>query len=182
MDMVEGDGAGRALLVSYSSARRAAGTFHRALSHWSNVAIVERSVLVEYTAGQMYALVDCVERYPEFLPWCGGAVVQLREPGRVLATVQIAFRGVRHAFSTENTTTPDRRIDIRLVDGPFRQLDGAWVFTPLGETACNIQLRLHYEFSSRILEKLVGPVFDHIAGSFVDAFVARAAQVHGPRP
>lgn len=143
------------------------------------MAIVERSVLVEYAAGQMYTLVDDVERYPEFLPWCGGTVIHAREPGRVRATVQIAYRGVRHAFSTENTTTPDRRIDIRLVEGPFRHLDGSWVFTPLGDTACKVQLRLHYEFSSRILEKLVGPVFDHIAGSFMDAFIARAGQVHG---
>lgn len=143
------------------------------------MAIVERSVLVEHTAGQMYTLVDAVERYAEFLPWCGGTTVHLREPGRVRATVQIAFRGVRHAFSTENTSIPEKRIDIRLVDGPFRHLDGSWAFTPLGDTACKVHLRLHYEFSSRVLEKLVGPVFDHIAGSFVDAFVIRAGQLHG---
>lgn len=169
--------------VGYSSGRYpAAAFFVQGNLSWCNVAIVERSVLVEYTASQMYALVDGVERYAEFLPWCGGTQVRLREPGRVQATVQIAFRGVRHAFSTENTSTPDRRIDIRLLDGPFRHLDGEWVFTPLGETACKVQLRLHYEFSSRLLERLVGPVFDHIASGFVDAFVVRAAQLHGLRP
>lgn len=136
---------------------------------------------MEYTAGQMYALVDGVERYPEFLPWCGGTQVHLREPGRVRATVHIAFRGVRHAFSTENISAPGRRIDIRLVDGPFRQLEGSWEFTALGETACKVHLRLHYEFASRILERIVGPVFDHIASGFVDAFVARAVQMHGVR-
>jgi len=146
---------------------------------WCSVAIVERSVLVEYTASQMYALVDGVERYPEFLPWCGGTHVHLREPGRVRATVQIAFRGVRHAFSTENVSTADERIDIRLVDGPFRHLDGSWSFTALGDSACKVHLRLRYEFSNRILERLVGPVFDHIASGFVDAFVTRAGQLHG---
>jgi len=142
------------------------------------VANIDRSVLVPFTPDQLYALVDRVEDYPRFLPWCGGTTVEGRDARSTRASITIDFKGIRQRFSTENVNDPPNRIDMRLVDGPFRTLDGTWQFQPLGEGACKVQFRLHYEFASKILEKLVGPVFDHIAGSFVDAFVARAEQVY----
>lgn len=129
----------------------------------------------------MYALVADVPRYPEFLPWCGGAQVLSQSDAVVHAAISIDFRGIRQKFSTENRLREPELIEMKLLDGPFRELDGSWRFKPLGEQACRIDFRLHYEFSSKILEKLVGPVFHYIANSFVDAFVRRAAQLYGPR-
>ena len=142
------------------------------------LANIDRSVLVPFTPAQLYALVDRVEDYPRFLPWCGGTVVHGRDDHSTRAAITIDFKGIRQSFSTENVNTPPNRIDMRLVEGPFKKLDGTWQFHALGDDACKVEFRLHYEFSSRLLEKLVGPVFDHIAGSFVDAFVTRAEQVY----
>lgn len=136
-------------------------------------------MLVDYTPEQMYALVDAVEAYPEFLPWCGGTVVQARDETRTRATIMIDYRGIKQKFSTENAKERPSQIVMRLVEGPFRHLDGNWQFQALGAGACKVRLQLNYEFSSRLLEKLVGPVFDYIATSFVEAFVARAAKVYG---
>ena len=143
------------------------------------MAEVVRSVLVEHSPAEMYALVDAVEKYPEFLPWCGGAQVHLRDAAVTRATILINYHGVRQGFTTENAKREPEEMRIRLVEGPFRVLDGTWRFAALGERACKVELRLHYEFSSRILEKLVGPVFNHIATTLVDAFAKRAEQVHG---
>jgi len=142
------------------------------------MASVERSVLVGYPAQQMYNLVDDVERYPEFLPWCAGTRVETRDGRSTRATILIDYRGIKQSFVTENRTHPAERIEIHLVSGPFRKLEGLWLFTPLTPDACKIQFRLHYEFSNRLLEKLVGPVFRHIAGTLLDAFLQRARQLH----
>jgi ribosome-associated toxin RatA of RatAB toxin-antitoxin module len=141
---------------------------------------VDRSVLAPYSADQMFALVDDVESYPQFLPWCEGTRVQLREPGRTVATIRASFHGLRQEFTTENTNLPGERIDIALVSGPFRTLRGHWQFTPLGDRGCRIEFRLQYQFASRILEKAAGPVFHRIADSFVDAFVQRAERKFAP--
>ena len=143
------------------------------------MALVERSVLVAYSAQQMYALVDGVERYPEFLPWCGGTDVEHRDAQLTRASVRIAYHGIHQSFKTENHTQAPLRIEIRLVSGPFRTLDGTWRFTPLSAQACRVDFRLHYEFSNKLLEKLVGPVFSRIANTFVDAFVKRAERLYG---
>jgi ribosome-associated toxin RatA of RatAB toxin-antitoxin module len=145
------------------------------------MALTQKSVLVEYSAAQMYALVEDVARYPEFLPWCGGAEVLGREADTMRAAITIDFRGIRQRFSTENRHVPGSLIEMKLLDGPFRELDGSWKFKPLGEDACRIDFHLHYEFSSRLLEKLLGPVFHYVANSFVDAFAKRAGQLYGPR-
>lgn len=140
---------------------------------------VKRSVLVGYTPEQMFALVDAVERYPEFLPWCGGASVSQGDGNHVRATIEIRFRGIKQRFTTENTRRPPTEMDIRLVEGPFRELDGHWRFTGLGERGCKVEFRLRYEFSNRLLAKLLGPVFDFIANSLVEAFVERADRLYG---
>ena len=148
-------------------------------SRIDSMALVEKSVLVQFTPEQMFRLVDQVEDYPAFLPWCGGSSVSDRGAATLRATVIINYRGVRQSFTTENTRVQPESIDVKLVDGPFRQLDGSWRFRPLGQEACKIEFRLHYEIASRILDKLLSPVFNHIANTFVDAFVKRAEQVYG---
>jgi ribosome-associated toxin RatA of RatAB toxin-antitoxin module len=142
---------------------------------------VNKSVLVHYSAAHMYELVDSVERYPEFLPWCGGATIAFRDERTTRATIQINYRGIKQAFTTENEKEPGRAITIKLVDGLFKVLDGHWRFTALAEDSCKIELELHYEFASRILEKLVGPVFNYIANTMIEAFVRRAEQLYGVR-
>jgi ribosome-associated toxin RatA of RatAB toxin-antitoxin module len=142
------------------------------------MAIVEKSVLAPYSAGQMFALVDDVPAYPQFLPWCGGSSVAPVDATKVHATVDINYHHIRHSFTTENVRQAPDRIDIRLKSGPFSTLEGSWLFIPLGDSACKIELRLHYEFSSKLLEMAVGPVFHYIANNFVDAFVHRAEKIY----
>lgn len=142
------------------------------------MALVEKTVLVPHSAEQMFRLVDGVEAYPQFLPWCGGASVSEPDGDTVHATVHIDYHHIKQQFTTENVRTPPHQIVMTLHEGPFRQLDGNWRFIPLNESACKIEFRLHYEFSSKLLEKLVGPVFNYIADSFVDAFIHRAEKVY----
>jgi ribosome-associated toxin RatA of RatAB toxin-antitoxin module len=140
---------------------------------------INKSVLVDQSAARMFALVDDVEKYPDFLPWCGGSAVSYRDSILTRATIQINYRGIRQSFSTENTKCEPDSMQIRLVEGPFRTLEGTWRFLGLGDgNACKVELNLRYEFAGRLLEKLVGPVFGHIANSLVDAFVKRAHVVY----
>jgi ribosome-associated toxin RatA of RatAB toxin-antitoxin module len=143
------------------------------------MAVVEKSVLIERTVHQMFDLVDRVEDYPQFLPWCGGTELLERTPTKTSARLHIDYHGLKAQFATENAKEPPLRMSIALREGPFRRLDGGWRFTPLGETACKVEFSLRYEFSSRILEKAVGPVFNHIATTFIDSFVKRAQQIYG---
>lgn len=139
---------------------------------------VTRSALVPFSAQQMFDLVEGVEQYPLFLPWCSGTAVGHRDSEITRATIHINYRGIRQSFSTENHKQSPERMTLQLVEGPFRKLDGEWCFTALGSEACRIDFRLSYEFSSAVLEKLVGPVFGHIAGTMVDAFLKRADTVY----
>lgn len=141
--------------------------------------VVEKKVLVGHSAQQMFDLVDAVEDYPKFLPWCDDAKVIHRDETHTRATIHINYHGVTHSFTTENTKNPPQSMTIRLVEGPFKVLDGQWRFNALSPEACKIEFCLHYEFSSWILEKLVGPVFSYIANTMVDAFVQRAEKVYG---
>jgi len=143
------------------------------------MAMVNKTALVQYTAEQMFGLIDAVELYPEFLPWCGGATVSFRDTAVTCATIIINYRGIRQSFSTENRKTPPELMTMTLIDGPFRKLDGEWRLKPLGSDGCKIDFGLHYEFSSTLLEKLIGPVFGYIAGTMVDAFLQRADRLYG---
>ncbi len=143
---------------------------------------VQKSVLIWYSAPEMFALVTDVPRYPEFLPWCDHAAVLAEEPDGMTAEVGIAFGGIRQTFTTHNRHVAGRSVALELVDGPFSSLDGQWTFTPVGDEAqraCKVELKLGYSFKNSALAALVGPVFDKIAGSLVDAFVKRAEQVYG---
>lgn len=139
---------------------------------------VSKSVLVEHSAERMFDLVDRVEDYPEFLPWCGGTTVLERTHETLVSRIDINFHGVRAHFTTANDNEPPHRIVISLRDGPFRELDGSWRFRPLRTQACKVEFDLRYDFASRVLEALIGPVFNHIAATFIDAFVKRADDLH----
>ena len=143
------------------------------------MAVVHKSVFLGYSAQQMFDLVAGIEDYPKFLPWCGGVEIKERSEHKVVASVGINYHGVKQSFTTSNENTPPTTIKMALVDGPFKCLDGVWTFKPLREDACKVDLELHYEFSSAILAKLVGPVFGVIANSMVDSFCKRAETVYG---
>lgn len=127
----------------------------------------------------MFNLVDDVAKYPEFLPWCDGTTVVHLSETVTHATVNINYHHVKHSFSTENKRNPPLLIEMNLLNGPFEHLDGHWRFIPLSDEACKIEFRLHYTFSHKILEKLVGPVFHMIANSFVESFIGRADTIYG---
>ena len=139
---------------------------------------VIKTVLVAHSALRMFELVDAVEKYPEFLPWCGGGECNFRDANITRATLHINYRGIRQSFSTENLKTPPALMQIRLIEGPFKTFEGSWRFTDLADKGCKVELSLHYEFSNRLLEKLIGPVFGYIANSMVDAFVKRANSIY----
>ena len=143
------------------------------------MAVVHKSVILGFSAEQMFELVARVEDYPKFLPWCGGVEVRDRSEHGVVASVAIHYHGIHQSFTTSNANTRPTSIRMTLVDGPFKTLDGTWTFKPLREDACKVELDLHYEFSSRILEQVIGPVFSMIANSFVDSFSKRAETVYG---
>jgi len=143
------------------------------------MAVVEKSILIERTAAQMFELVDRVEDYPKFLPWCGGTELIERTETKTAARLHISYHGLKAHFATENAKEAPRRMTVCLREGPFRHMDGLWRFTPLGESACKVEFRLQYEFSNRLLEKVLGPVFHHIANTFVDSFVQRAHHLYG---
>jgi ribosome-associated toxin RatA of RatAB toxin-antitoxin module len=143
---------------------------------------VHKSVLIWYSAEEMFALVTDVARYPEFLPWCDHSAVLSEDERSMEAEIGIAFSGIRQTFTTRNEHVPGREVNMKLVKGPFSRLDGHWKFIPLGageQRACKVELNLHYGFDNAALSALVGPVFDKIAGNLVDAFVKRAEQVYG---
>jgi ribosome-associated toxin RatA of RatAB toxin-antitoxin module len=143
------------------------------------MASVHKSVLVPYSARQMFELVERVEDYSKFLPWCAGARELERNNDRVVVRIDINYHGVRAHFTTANHNQSPERIVMELRHGPFRHLDGTWSFRALAETACKVELELTYEFAAHSLEKLIGPVFGHIATSLVDGFVKRANVVYG---
>lgn len=142
---------------------------------------VHKSVLIWYNADEMFALVTDVPRYPQFLPWCDHATARLNDDKSVSAEIGISFGGIRQSFGTHNHHIEGRQVRMKLTHGPFSQLEGQWDFTPLGDAsqrACRVELQLSYGFSNSTLARLVGPVFDKIAASMVDAFVKRAEHVY----
>lgn len=147
---------------------------------------VKKSVLLSYSAPEMYALVTRIPDYPRFLPWCEKAEVLTNDASVMTARLHLAYGGLRHTFTTRNTHVADSSVLVALVDGPFSVLEGAWRFVPLtlggsDEPACKVEFDMRYAFANRALELVVSPVFDRVANTFVDAFVKRAEQVYGER-
>lgn len=143
------------------------------------MALVQKSVLIAHSAQEMFDLVEDIESYPSFLPWCSRTRVDFRDARKTVATLHVSYLAVRSHFTTENDKERPSRMTLKLVDGPFRQLEGLWHFKALAERACKIEFQLSYEFSSKLLEKMIGPVFGQITTTFVDAFVKRADDVYG---
>jgi len=142
---------------------------------------IARSAIVPHSAAQLYALVEDIESYPRFLPWCVGAEVRSRGPGATLATLTVGVSGVKQSFTTQNENRAPEAIDLKLVEGPFRHFAAAWRFQPLGGQACKVEFSMEFEFSSRTLATLLRPVFEHIADSMVNAFTRRADEIHGAK-
>jgi ribosome-associated toxin RatA of RatAB toxin-antitoxin module len=140
---------------------------------------VERSVLVLHSASQMFDLVADVEKYPQFMPWCGGASVSDHDAHGMQASITIAFAGIKQTFTTRNNHHYPSCIELELVDGPFSDLTGKWEFISLSQDACKVLFTLNYQFSNRTLETLVGPIFNRIASSFIDSFTQRALVCYG---
>ena len=138
---------------------------------------VVRSILVPHSVATMYALVNDVPSYPQFLPWCGGARIIEQTDTLMQAAVDIAYLGVRQTFTTRNTLVLNERIDLALVSGPFSRLSGQWRFKQLGDIGCKVEFELNYAFDG-IIGAVISPVFDRIAATFVDSFVKRADALH----
>jgi ribosome-associated toxin RatA of RatAB toxin-antitoxin module len=145
------------------------------------VTTISKSALVPYTTQEMYSLVRDIEAYPQFLPWCTEARVLSHEHDEVRASIGFAVSGLSRSFSTRNYHQVNKMIEMQLVEGPFSSLHGCWQFDTLGDTGCKISLFLEYDFSSRMLGMVVGPVFNQIANTLVDSFRQRAAEIYGPR-
>ncbi len=143
---------------------------------------IQRSALVHYSAAEMYALVNDVDDYANFLPWCRSSKVISSSETEMTASVEIAKGVLNQTFTTHNTLEKDRRITIALKDGPFKQLEGYWLFEPLKtDNACKVSLNLDFEFNSAMISIAAKPIFTQIANSLVDSFCKRAVEVYGER-
>lgn len=143
---------------------------------------ISRSAIVDHDTASLYAIVEDVASYPGFLPWCVAAEVRERSEMHTIATLSIGIRSVRRSFTTRNSNDPPHAIGIRLVEGPFRHFEANWRFTPLAEHASKIEFHMAYEFSSTALAALLGPLFQSIADTMVEAFTRRADELHGKHP
>jgi len=141
---------------------------------------ISRHSLVMYPPEKMYDLVNDVEAYPSFLPWCRDSKILSQSENEMSASLDLAKGGLHHQFSTRNQLVPGQSIDIALIDGPFQHLEGHWKFVMIGDNqGCRVQLDMDFEFSNRLVSMALGPVFTQISGSLVDAFCKRAKEIHG---
>ena len=139
---------------------------------------VTRSALVSFSADQMFSLVNDVARYHEFLPGCSGSRVIESSDSTMVASVDVSKAGISKTFTTSNRLADGAEILMELVGGPFKKLQGGWYFTPLDEQACKVELKLEFEFSSRMIEMAFGKVFNELTSNMVSAFTQRAKQVY----
>lgn len=142
---------------------------------------VNRNAIVAHTNQEMYALVIDVEAYPQFLPWCCSTRLLSRKPDQVCAEIEVCRMGIHQSFATCNRLVENQQVNIALTEGPFTRLDGAWRFTPLGATACKVELTLDFEFSGALINRAFGAIFGQIANTLVDSFCKRADALYGLR-
>jgi len=143
------------------------------------VTCISKTALIPYSAEKMYDLVADVDNYQNFLPWCGGSKVLSKTDDEVKGQVVIQHMGMNKTFTTLNRMQKNKMIEMRLVDGPFRHLEGFWRFDALDENGCKISLDLEFEFSNKVMSMAFGPIFSQIANSMVDAFCKRAIVIYG---
>jgi len=141
--------------------------------------IVKKSRVIDYSCEQMFKLVNEVEHYAEFLPYCSQSTVHHRDPDEVQATLVISAAGINKSFTTRNLLQHNKMIEIRLVDGPFSHLEGFWRFDEEGEGGCRISFDLEFEFAGRMFSMLLGPIFEQVTDKMVDAFCDRAGTLYG---
>jgi len=139
---------------------------------------VKRSALVMHSAENMAGLVNDVDRYTEFLPWCGGSKVLEQSETEMVASITITFKGIKKTFTTRNQMIGYEKTIMVLVDGPFNELYGYWLYKELGPEASKISLNLEFDFSNILITRTVGPVFKAIADSMVESFCKRADQIY----
>ncbi len=147
-------------------------------THWRAMNVLKRSAIVPFTCRQMFELVNNIEEYPRFLPWCHRSHIVSRTDTEVVATLEIAWKGIHKSFSTRNKLQPYDRVEIELVNGPLQRLDGVWQFVALDEHACKVLLDLEFEFAGGFIDRFFQPVFQHIANTLVDAFCKRAREIY----
>src|SRR5689334_21157826 len=136
----------------------------------------KHTAMIADTPERMYALINDVERYPEFVPWCTAARIDSRKEGEMVATLNIKRGPLNTEFTTRNLLEPDHRVPMQFVSGPYRVLEGLWTLTPLGDLGCRVELEMRFEFANRVAGAMFEPLFEGTAGSLVDAFVRRARE------
>lgn len=141
--------------------------------------VLKRNAIVPYSTQQMFELVDNIEEYPRFLPWCQHSHVLSRTKEEVVATLEVAWKGIHKSFTTKNRLLPYERVDISLVNGPLKHMEGIWNFQSLQAHACKVMLDLEFEFAGSFIDRLFQPVFQHIANTLVEAFCKRAVDLYG---
>lgn len=139
---------------------------------------IKRSALVTFSPEQMFDLVIDVERYPQFLPWVAGAELHQRSEHDLLASMEMSRSGVRERFTTRNEFDRPAFMTMQLVEGPFRLLQGRWTFAPIGDAGTRIELEMRFEFANPVVSMLFGKAFEQSCGQLIDAFIARARQLH----
>ena len=139
---------------------------------------VSRNALVPYSAAQMYALVNDIESYPEFVPWCSKSSSKAISVIEKEAALFFSRGAIKTSFTTRNTLSPDARIELQLVDGPFNQLHGVWQFIDIDDQGSRVQLDLSFELSSRMLKIALESFFSQICDRLVTSFVQRASEVY----
>lgn len=139
---------------------------------------ISKHALVPYSASQMYALVNDIESYADFLPWCSRSDILEKTEQEIKASLNIAYGSLNKSFTTLNKLTPETKMEMLLVEGPFKKLHGEWLFTQLGDDGCKVSLELEFEFKSKLISMTMGPVFSQIANTLVDSFSERANKVY----
>jgi ribosome-associated toxin RatA of RatAB toxin-antitoxin module len=141
--------------------------------------IVKKSVIVTHPPEKIFRLVADIENYPKYLPWCTQAVIREQTEHEVVGAVYIEYLKVKTYFVTRNINFPYSKIDMQLVEGPFKELAGSWNFLPLGEHGCKVEFSLEYKFSNYFVEKIIGPVFNYISKNIVECFIQQANKQYG---
>ena len=142
---------------------------------------ISKTTLVPYTSDEMYVLVNDIESYPSFLPWCTEAKILSQQEESLTATLSMALGKIKQSFTTENTMQDGSRIDIQLIEGPFKHLSGYWRFIQEDDQSCHIHLHMHFEFKNKIIKHMLGKAFYKVMDTLVDSFVQRAQQIYGSR-
>lgn len=148
-------------------------------TQWGNMTHIQRSAIVMCSREALFDLVNDIERYPEFLPWCLAAHVESKTDTQITAQLTVGKSGIKQSFSTRNLLKRPEQMEMTLVEGPFKQLRGVWQFSELNSDACKVNFDLQFEFSNKLTALALGAVFNQAADTLVDAFCARANQLYG---